>query len=207
MKNRSMRLLLVDDEADLCLVFKSYFEKRGFEVLTTDNGASALDIIKGASLDVVILDITIGSENGVDILKELRRNDSGTKVIVMTGQRYSEEEIERITGLGISGYYEKPVLLEQVEKLVLELVGKTTGCGANRADLGRNNDVSGKMVHDTLNLAGIIMNQCENFSLGVDDGIYKSSDEVLERFSVLMDNLQQAVDRGKKISENLKNKH
>ena len=206
MKKDMLQILFVEDEVDLCIVFKSYFGKRGFEVSTTDDGRLALDIIKKSRPDVVILDITIGKDNGVEILKELRRYDKDTKVIMMTGQRYSEDEIKKITSMGLSGYYEKPILLEEVEKFVLDVVGKLPGNETLSLKRASQQEVSGKIVHDVSNLVGIIMNQCENFSLGIEDGIYKTSPEVVERFSVLMNNLEETVERGKKISKELKEK-
>ncbi|MBF0570584.1 MAG: response regulator [Candidatus Omnitrophica bacterium] len=195
-----LKLLLVEDEPDTCETFQSYFEKRGFVVLTTDSGREALCVIKSSKPDVVMLDITLRDENGVDVLKKLRGYDKDTKVIMVTGQQYSDEEIEKIKSMGLSGYYEKPVLLGDVAKRIFEVTGleEPQPLLFEKKAKRRTYSFEDDCTHDLKNLVGIISQKCENFTLGIKDGIYKSPKERAQRFAVLMDDIQETVKRGKK---------
>ena len=111
-------LLIEDDELDVISVQRS-MKKIGGEhkLYTAYNGIEALSILKGegemngADLpDIILLDINMPRMNGIEFLQELRKHNEfdGIKIFVMTT---SNEEKDRLTtqGLGVSGYYIKPL--------------------------------------------------------------------------------------------------
>ncbi|MCA9409125.1 MAG: response regulator, partial [Candidatus Omnitrophica bacterium] len=68
------KLLIVDDEEDVREFAKSFFKKRGVEVLTASGGKDALVIIAQESPDLVLLDVRMEQMTGVEVLKELRED-------------------------------------------------------------------------------------------------------------------------------------
>ena len=99
-------ILLADDDVELSDLLKEYFESEGFEVHTAYDGAAALQRARQPGLDLVVLDIMMPEMNGMDVLKELRR-DSRLPVIMLTARG---DDMDRILGLelGADDYVPKP---------------------------------------------------------------------------------------------------
>ena len=74
---------IIDDEPGICASL-SLALKKEYEVRTFGSAAPALALLERESCDVVLLDLKIGSENGLDVLKQLKANDSHIAVIMMT---------------------------------------------------------------------------------------------------------------------------
>lgn len=99
-------ILLADDDVELSDLLKEYFESEGFDVHTAYDGAAALQRARQPGLDLVVLDIMMPKMNGMDVLKELRR-DSRLPVIMLTARG---DDMDRILGLelGADDYVPKP---------------------------------------------------------------------------------------------------
>jgi len=99
-------LLLADDDTELCGLLKEYFESEGFEVRLANDGAAALDELRRPGLDLAILDVMMPEMNGMDVLKEVRK-ESGIPVIMLTARG---DDMDRILGLelGADDYVPKP---------------------------------------------------------------------------------------------------
>src|SRR5262245_3006593 len=116
------RILVVDDEQDIRDFAKSFFEKRGIKVITASGGVDALDIIDKQKPDLVLLDIHMEEMSGVEVLKELRQNKNDIKVIMVTGVE-EEATVNEANSWGIRGYIHKPLVLEELEKIVIAELG------------------------------------------------------------------------------------
>src|SRR5258705_10316481 len=79
-------ILIVDDEADLLELFKHALSKLPYEILTENDGRSALDILAEQTPKLIILDIAMPLPNGIDVLRQVRSDlrFSGTKVLIFT---------------------------------------------------------------------------------------------------------------------------
>ena len=117
------KLLIVDDESDIREFAKNFFKKRGVEVITASGGKSALDIIAAENPDLVLLDVRMEEMTGVDALRLLRKTNQTTKVIMVSGVE-DEETINEAKALGVVGYVHKPLVLEELERIVLAELNK-----------------------------------------------------------------------------------
>ncbi len=118
------KLLIVDDESDIREFAKRFFLKRNIEVFTASGGIEALDIIEKENPDLVLLDVNMEQTSGVEVLKKLRERKNDVKVIMVTGVE-DESVINEVNSWGVRGYIHKPLVLEELEKIVLaELVKK-----------------------------------------------------------------------------------
>ena len=120
------RILVVDDEQDIRDFAKSFFEKRGIKVLTASGGVEALDIIDKQKPDLVLLDIHMEEMTGIEVLKELRQNKNDIKVIMVTGVE-EEAIVNEANSWGIRGYIHKPLVLDELEKIVIAELGTGRG--------------------------------------------------------------------------------
>ncbi|MBF0477863.1 MAG: response regulator [Candidatus Omnitrophica bacterium] len=112
------KLLVVDDESDIREFAKRFFGRRGVDVVTAHDGRSALDAIISHRPDLVMLDIQMEGMDGISALEELRTSGDLTKVIMVTGNE-SPDIIEAANRNNIQAYIHKPLVLEELEKVVL----------------------------------------------------------------------------------------
>ncbi len=99
-------VLIVDDDQKLQKLLSEYLENNGFRVLGLTDGFKVLETIRKHSPDLVILDIMLPGRDGLEILKEIRR-DFNLPVIMLTAKG---EDTDRIVGLELRGddYLAKP---------------------------------------------------------------------------------------------------
>lgn len=113
------KLLIVDDEADIREFAKSFFTKRNVSVFTASGGKQALEIIDQEKPHLVLLDIHMEEMSGIEVLKKLRENKNDVKVIMVTGVE-EESTVNEANSWGIRGYIHKPLVLEELEQIVME---------------------------------------------------------------------------------------
>lgn len=119
------KLLVVDDEGDIREFAQRFFIKRGIEVLTASNGEEALRLIAEQRPDLVLLDVLMEGMTGIDVLKELRANKNDIKAIIITGTVIGDEKVmNEASNLGVCGFIHKPLMLGELEKIVLEQIQK-----------------------------------------------------------------------------------
>jgi len=118
------KLLIVDDEIDIREFAKNFFRKRRIDVLTASGGSEAISLVDSQRPDLVLLDIRMEEMTGIEVLRKIRELGGEIKVIMVTGVE-EEETISEAKKLGVVGYIHKPLVLEELEKIVLkELTGK-----------------------------------------------------------------------------------
>lgn len=100
------RILVVDDEAALVQLVRSYLEREQYEVLTAADGPTALDLARATQPDLVVLDVMLPGLDGIEVCRQLRLF-SDAYVIMLTART---EEIDKILGLtvGADDYLTKP---------------------------------------------------------------------------------------------------
>jgi DNA-binding response OmpR family regulator len=98
--------LVVEDDEKIRRVLRNVLEEDGFSVVEAEDGAAAVAVVKSHAPALVTLDIQLGPENGMDILREIRQF-SKVPVIMVTGR---DDVIDRVLGLeiGADDYITKP---------------------------------------------------------------------------------------------------
>ena len=99
-------ILIADDDIELSALLKEYFESEGFIVRLAPDGRVALDEARKPGLDLVVLDVMMPEMNGMDVLREMRK-ESRLPVIMLTARG---DDMDRILGLelGADDYVPKP---------------------------------------------------------------------------------------------------
>ncbi|MDF7637587.1 response regulator YycF [Leuconostocaceae bacterium ESL0958] len=100
------KILVVDDEQPISDIIKFNLTKEGYEVVTADNGATALTIYQQERPDLVLLDQMLPEVEGIEVLRQIRATDQ-TPVIMVTAK---DSEIDKVIGLemGADDYVTKP---------------------------------------------------------------------------------------------------
>ncbi len=113
------KLLVVDNEIDICNFVKSFFEVRGLKVITAINGDEAMSLLVKENPDIVLLDVMMRTETeGLEFLPKIKQAKPGIKVLMVTGVE-DESSIQEAKRLGADDYITKPLVLEYLEGTVL----------------------------------------------------------------------------------------
>ena len=104
---RTMKILLVDDDEDLLGLLSFVIQQAGFQPITASDCSSALRLVAEQQPDLLVLDIRLGSDNGLEVLECIRR--SSELPIILLSSLNSEADIERGLRLGADDYLIKPV--------------------------------------------------------------------------------------------------
>jgi CheY-like chemotaxis protein len=113
------RLLVVDDEVEICDFLKSFFEDRQYLVEMAHSGVQALEKVRKFNPHVVLLDIQMPEMDGMKALKIIKQENPQIKVIMVTAVE-TQEKIEESMRLGADNYITKPLSLEYLENDVQE---------------------------------------------------------------------------------------
>jgi len=100
------RILIIDDDTELCELLADYLQPEGFKVVSAHQAEAGLDLALSAAHDLVILDVMLPGMNGLNVLRLIRAH-STIPVLMLTARG---EEIDRIVGLemGADDYLGKP---------------------------------------------------------------------------------------------------
>ncbi|MBU9888472.1 MAG: response regulator [Candidatus Omnitrophica bacterium] len=111
-----MRLLIIDDEKQICEEFRETLEQEGYQVDTASDGKKGLDMVRSKKYDVVFLDAAMPSWDGQEVLKRIRRF-SAVPVALISGFLTNTREQE-IMELGAFACLRKPLELNEVKALL-----------------------------------------------------------------------------------------
>lgn len=112
------RILIVDDEIEVCRILKDFMVFKGYEVQTAQDGKEAIDKVKSFKPHIVLLDIIMPGMGGIEALKEIKKIAPETGIIMVTA--VVEEEIaQKIMELGAYDYILKPFDLNYLENVVI----------------------------------------------------------------------------------------
>lgn len=120
--NETGKILVVDDDRELCELLELRFGAKGYDVSLAHDVASAVERLGREALDVVLLDLRLGKEDGLDVLRETRERCPEVAVIVLTAHGSVETAVRAMQN-GAFGFLLKPFsdheLLQHVEHAVL----------------------------------------------------------------------------------------
>lgn len=108
-----MRILMVEDEKYIAEAIAEVLKKNNYTVDLAFDGEYGLDCANSNIYDILILDIMLPKMNGLNILKEIRKNNIKTKVILLTAKDQVEDKIKGLD-LGADDYMQKPFHTEEL---------------------------------------------------------------------------------------------
>ena len=125
MTNKNYRILVVDDEQDLCEILKFNLETEGYEVETAGSSEEALTL-NLPSFDLLLLDVMMGEMSGFALARRLKADDAtkGIPIIFLTAR---DTENDTVTGfnLGADDYISKPFSIREVMVRVRAVLRRT----------------------------------------------------------------------------------
>jgi two-component system response regulator RegA len=119
------RLLLVDDDETYCRVLKSALEKRDYEVLVANDVQSGIALAEQNLPEYAVIDLRIGYESGLELVKKLISLDANTACVMLTGFASIATAVEAIK-LGAIHYLTKPANADEILAALHKNEGDTT---------------------------------------------------------------------------------
>ena len=111
------RILVIEDDPEFGRTAKSLLEQEGMEVETAKNGAEAFERLLYSPFDVVLLDLVLGEESGLSILRELNTSGSTIPIIIMTAHA-SIETVTEAMRINAFDYIRKPFTREEIREVM-----------------------------------------------------------------------------------------
>ena len=139
----STKILVVDDDVNICELLKIYFEKEGYEVVLSHDGADAVQTFKYSDPDIVLLDIMLPKKDGLAVCREIC--DMSSKPIIMVSAK--GEVIDKVLGLemGADDFVTKPFDMKELSarvKAVLRRAAKRDNATDDEAVKFENIEIS-----------------------------------------------------------------
>lgn len=110
-----MKILIMDDEIEICNIFYDFFTPKGYEVIKAISGKEATELVKTEKPDLVFLDIRMPGMDGLEVLKQIKEIDKSITVIMVTVLK-DEKTAQKAIKLGAYDYVTKPLSFDYLEK-------------------------------------------------------------------------------------------
>jgi two-component system, NtrC family, response regulator HydG len=107
------RILIIDDDTDICLLLSKFLMRKGFETETAYSGAKGISLFTQGNFDAVLCDYRLGDKEGKDVLEAVKEKDAKAIVIFITGYSDIKTAVEIIKA-GAYDYITKPLIPDEV---------------------------------------------------------------------------------------------
>jgi len=124
----AMKILVVDDERAVRESLRRALALEGYEVELAEDGEGALESVRRAEPDALILDVLMPGIDGLEVSRRLRRGGSKVPILMLTARDAVENRVEGLDA-GADDYVTKPFALEELLARVRALLRRTTGAG------------------------------------------------------------------------------
>ncbi|MBS4889680.1 MULTISPECIES: response regulator transcription factor [Anaerococcus] len=115
-----MKILIVEDEKILNNTINKSLKDAGYEVESAFDGFDAMEMIEIESYDLIVLDLNLPNMDGMEILKNLRKEDVETKVLILSARSQIQDKVEGLDA-GANDFLQKPFHLDELKARVRSL--------------------------------------------------------------------------------------
>lgn len=123
MAQSARSVLVIDDEESVCKFIYIILNKEGYDVKTATIGDDALKIVKEAEIDCILLDIIMPQMDGIDLLNEIKKINSGIPVIMMSAVGTHDRVIKAFEK-GAVDFIAKPFNIPQIKEAIKDAIAK-----------------------------------------------------------------------------------
>ncbi|HSV10942.1 MAG TPA: response regulator [Hanamia sp.] len=108
-----VKILIIDDEEDFCMIMKSYFERKGMEVFLAFNLTDGLNFIKHKNPDILFLDNNLPDGEGWSKTVDILNGNPSLKINLISAYKEKTNEYDAFSNVSV---WEKPVSIRKLEK-------------------------------------------------------------------------------------------
>lgn len=121
--NETKKIIIVDDDKEVCLSIIKLLKKRGYQVDMALNAQEALSKMENSSFDLALIDLMIPQTNGMELLKTIKEKKPFIKVIIITGYATIQSAVLAMK-CGAENYLAKPFMSEELFNAVNQALGE-----------------------------------------------------------------------------------
>ena len=194
------RILIVDDEEDICMILSYSLQKAGYEVLVAHSAEEALELLQSPNsliasspIDLILLDIMMGEMSGLEMAEKLKSENGNVKgenhlppIIFLTALS-DEDTVLKGFKLGADDYISKPFRIAEVLARVAAVLRRT-------AEQGARNQEQGPIGSECIVFEGIVVNKAD-MSLKVDGETVVMTRKEIELLCYLLTHRGQILSR------------
>ena len=193
------RILIVDDEEDICMILSYSLQKAGYETLVTHSAEEALELLQSpiahtpSPIDLILLDIMMGEMSGLEMAEKLKSENGNVKgenhlppIIFLTALS-DEDTVLQGFQLGADDYISKPFRIAEVLARVAAVLRRT-------AEQGAKNQEPRPISNDCIVFEGIVVNKAD-MSLKVDGEAVVMTRKEIELLCYLLTHRGQILSR------------
>ncbi len=140
MAEEKRKILVVDDDHDICLLLDRFLTKNGFEITIAHSGNQAKELFNANSFDLIMSDYRLGDMDGLELLQEVKKVNPNIAFIIITG--YSDiKTAVKVIKLGAFDYVTKPLLPDEILATIRKAINQPS---ANKEHENKSNSVIDK---------------------------------------------------------------
>ena len=117
----NQKIMVIDDENIVCSMTKAVLEQEGYRVETFSSAQPALNRLKEEKFDLIITDLKMKGIDGMEILKTIKTESPGTKVIMITAFASLDAAIEALRGK-VDDFFPKPIKFSDLKACIRRLL-------------------------------------------------------------------------------------
>lgn len=124
------KILVIDDNIDICQLLERFLTKKGYNVETTISGKTGLEMVKKSFYDLIFCDFKLRDMEGRDVLQKVREISPGTQVAIITGYADVKIAVEVIKN-GAFDYVTKPLIPDEIINLIERALSSSKASKSN----------------------------------------------------------------------------
>src|SRR4026208_216650 len=117
------RILIIDDDVDMCLLLSKFLVKKGYEAEATYSATKGILKFTEGKYDIVLCDYRLGDKDGKDVLQKIKEINPHTIVIIITGYSDIKTAVDVIK-MGAFDYITKPLIPDEVLNVIEKALSK-----------------------------------------------------------------------------------
>ncbi len=119
------RILIADDDTDICNLLSRFLKKNGFETEIAFRGTTAIDALKNSKFDLMLCDFRLGDMDGMEVLSKMHQEEIRVPVIIITG--YSDIKMAvNVIKSGALDYVTKPLIPDEILMIINKAINNST---------------------------------------------------------------------------------
>jgi len=185
----NISVIIVDDDAAILRIFKKLLKGKGFNVVVANDGKEAIELISVNDFDLVITDLVMPKNDGIEVLKKAKEKNARTQVIMITGFATLDSAIEALKW-GAFDYIRKPFKLAEFDVTIRNAIDKIRLFKSNEMLLKHLKGIHERLKKTVKNSASVMGKDIEALSISDNDAeaeVLRA--EVMNKYGLLGDNI------------------
>ncbi len=120
---RRFRILIADDEDYILDVLSDILNNNGYDTTCAQSGDETIELVKKHVFDTILLDLVLGEESGIDVMKGIRKINNDLPVIIISAHGSIKRAVEAIKE-GASDFVEKPLEMNRILSIIKNTIEK-----------------------------------------------------------------------------------